>query len=190
MTPDDIKTAVRDVLTTESFHSSIIDAMSAKGPTCPESERVLSGAFLAGHCVERDLSPVRAVDFATPLCRAAFLACCIIESREPVIRLPKALLAMEADGIVGVRMDDLLYLVDACQGHRLERHIAIVHEFGEARRMASYLERVAKDLRTGNVTAAQAEQRLRKKLEPCASPTIRQVPAITATTRTRGSTGS
>jgi hypothetical protein len=162
---NDIKQALRDVLFESACYSRMLDTLSSKGPCYPDSERVLLGALLAGEAVEGSLLPCRAVDFTVPMHRACFIACCVVEPGEANKRLAKIVLAMEADGVCGVSVDELLKLREWCHGERLEPHIRLVAEAGAGRRMARYLEGLAQDIRLGLVTASQAEERLAKKLK-------------------------
>lgn len=159
-----VKKAIRDVLWEQSHYHRMLDALSQKGPTATDSERVLLGALLAGEALERDLLPCSAVDFEGGLHRAVFVACCVVEPGEANPRLAKIILAMEADGVMGVTVDELLRLREWCHGERLEPHIRNVAEAGAARRMARYLETMASDIRLGRLSAAEAEQRLNRKL--------------------------
>lgn len=160
----DIKAALRDVLFEQAHYARMLECLSAKGPTFPDSERVLIGAMLAGDAVERTLLPCRAVDMSVPLHRAVFVACCVVEPGEANPRLAKIILAMEADGVMGVTIDELLRLREWSHGERLEPHIRNVAEAGAARRMARYLETMASEIRLGRLSATEAEQRLNRKL--------------------------
>jgi hypothetical protein len=165
-------------LAEESYYSRMVESLSSKGPAFSDSERVLCGALLAGSTSERGLLPCRAVDFTVPLHRAVFVACCVVPPGTENTRLAKIVCALEADGVLGVTADHLLELREAAYGERLEPHIRCVADAGSARRMAQYLEHLAQDLRLGTTTAAQATERLEKKLRGDEKPSVSQARSL------------
>lgn len=163
-----IKRSVRDVLAEEACVQRLMETVMARGPVFPESERLLVGSLLAGDSRPGELLPCVAMDMSVPLHRAAFLGCCAFPAEgNQNTRIAKIVLALEADGHVGVRdsIDTLLEWREYYRGEDVRPHIRAVHQAGCSRRMAQYLERLAEDLRGNRITTLQAEASLARKLQ-------------------------
>ena len=164
-----LKAAIRDVLREETIHFRLMETVMAKGPSFPESERVLIGTLLAGDSRPGDLLPCVPMDMSIPLHRAVYVGCCAFPAEgNQNTRIAKIVLALEADGHVGVRdsIDTLLEWREYYRGEDVRPHIRAVHAAGCSRRMAQYLERLAEDLRGNRLTTEQAEERLKREIWP------------------------
>ena len=165
---NDLKAQLREVVWEECTVAGLLGFLRNPGPNEYYSERVLIGALLGGKVEPGKLFPVRAVDFSLGLHRAVFVACDAIPRGEPDARLAKIVQLLEADGVLGAResIDELLTLREDHRGERLGEHIRRVSEAGTARRMAQALEQIVARLRSGELTATQAESLLRKRIYP------------------------
>jgi replicative DNA helicase len=161
-----IREQIREAVWEECTVAGMLGFLRNPGPNEYYSERVLIGALLGGQVEPGKLFPVRAVDFSLGLHRSIFTACGVVPRGDQNVRLARIVSKLEADGVLGARdsIDEMLTLREDHRGERLGEHIRRVSEASLARRIAKALEELVARLRSGELSAAQAEELLRKRL--------------------------